>query len=125
VGSRLLPFVSIAFLSCLIACSAQRTPEPDRPTRATVAPPASSPLAKVEVGMTPREVGNLLGPPTDENQYIAGKAFIPLYFGRDRWRRAYFYRGLGRVVFAGGGGFSMNAHVERVEYDPNEPGRAR
>ncbi len=64
--------------------------------------------------MTPREVGNLLGPPTDENQYIAGKAFIPLYFG-----------GLGRVVFAGGGGFSMNAHVERVEYDPNEPGRAR
>jgi hypothetical protein len=34
-------------------------------------------------------------------------------------------RGLGRVVFAGGGGFSMNAHVERVEYDPNEPGCAR
>jgi hypothetical protein len=125
MGGRLSCFVSIAFMSGLIACAAQRAAEPDRPTRAAVAPPASSPLAKVEVGMTPREVENVLGPPTDENQYLTGKAFIPFYFGQDRWRRAYFYRGLGRVVFAGGGGFSMNAHVDRVEYDPNEPGRAR
>ena len=125
MGGRLSCFVSIAFMSGLIACSAQRAAEPDRPTRAAVAPPASSPLAKVEVGMAPREVENILGPPTDENQYVTGKAFIPFYFGQDRWRRAYCYRGLGCVVFAGGGGFSMNAHVDRVEYDPNEPGRAR
>ena len=104
MGRRLVPFVSITFLVGLIACSTQRTPEPDRPTRAAVAPQASSPLAKVEVGMTPREVENLLGAPTDENQYVTGKAFIPFYFGRDRWRRAYFYRGLGRVVFAGAAG---------------------
>jgi hypothetical protein len=106
----------------MVACSAQRAPEP---SSAFVAPPADSPLAKVQIGMSPREVENLLGPPTDENQYVTGKAFIPFYFGEDRWRRAYFYRGLGRVVFAGGGGFSMNASVERVEYDPTEPGRAR
>ena len=71
-------FVSIAFLSCLIACSPQRRPEPDRPTRAAVAPPASSPLAKVEVGMTPREVENLLGPPTDENQLHHRQGVHPL-----------------------------------------------
>src|SRR5437667_4648340 len=35
-------------------------------------------IAKVEVGMTPREVENLLGPPTDETQYVTGKAFHPL-----------------------------------------------
>src|SRR5438034_11834144 len=99
MGSRLVPFVSIAFLSVLIACSAQRAPEPDRPTRAAVAPPASSPLAKVEVGMTPHEVENILGPPNDENQYLTSKAFIPFYFGQDRWRRADFYRRLGRLLF--------------------------
>jgi hypothetical protein len=68
---------------------------------------------------------DLLGPPTGENEYITGKAFIPFFYGRDRTRQAYFYKGVGRVVFAGGGGFSRNWRVSRVEYDPNEPGRAR
>jgi len=72
VGSRLLPFVSIAFLSCLIACSAQRTPEPDRPTRATVAPPASSPLAKVEVGVTRSSPSTSGGTAGAERTSIAG-----------------------------------------------------
>jgi hypothetical protein len=84
-----------------------------------------SPLAKVQPGMSPREVENLLGPPSDENAYMTGKAFIPFFYGQDRWRRAYFYKGVGRVVFAGGGGFSQDARVSRVEYDPAEPGRAR
>ncbi len=92
-------FVSTAFLSALIACSAQRAPEPERLTRAAVAPPASSPLAKVEVGMTPREVENLVRPPTDETQY--GKAFIPFYFGQDRWRR--------HTSIAGSGGLPSRA----------------
>src|SRR5205823_8880657 len=33
MGRRLVPFVSITFLSCLIACSPQRTAEPARPPR--------------------------------------------------------------------------------------------
>jgi hypothetical protein len=88
-------------------------------------PPAGSPLAKVQVGMSARDVEAILGPPSDENAYMTGKAFIPFFYGRDRWRRAYFYKGVGRVVFAGGGGFSQNARVTRVEYDPNETGRAK
>jgi hypothetical protein len=75
--------------------------------------------------MSVRDVETLLGPPNDESAYVTGKAFIPFYFGPDRTRRAYFYRGLGRVVFAGSGGFGASWHVERVEYDPNEPGRTR
>jgi hypothetical protein len=111
-------------LTMALAACARRAPE-SAPPRATALPPADSPLAKVQLGMSPREVENLLGPPNDENVYVTGKAFIPWYFGRDRWRRAYFYKGLGRVVFAGRGGFSQSAYVQRVEYDPNEPGRAR
>ena len=117
-------FVILLLTIGLGAC-AHREPAPDRPTRVVgTPPPANSPLAKVQVGMSPREVENLIGPPTDENAYTTGKAFIPWYFGRDRWRRAYFYKGMGRVVFAGSGGFSQSAHVTRVDYDPNEPGRA-
>jgi hypothetical protein len=112
---------TVVFVSC-----AHREPEPAAPMRANATPPpAGSPLAKVQVGMSAREVENVLGTPNDENAYMTGKAFIPFFYGQDRWRRAYFYKGLGRVVFAGGGGFSQNAHVTRVEYDPGEPGRAR
>lgn len=64
------------------------------------------------------------GEQPDQNAYITGKAFIPFYFGPDRHRMTYFYKGVGRVVFSGGG-FSMNATVSRVEYDPGEPGHAR
>ena len=122
LGCSLVLLVAVVGL----AGCAQRGPEPAPPPHAAAAPPpANSPLAKVQAGMSPREVESILGPPTDENGYITGKAFIPFYYGRDRWRRAYFYKGLGRVVFAGHGGFSQSAYVERVEYDPGEPGRAR
>ena len=108
-----------------LAACAHREPDPAASAKVIAPPPANSPLAKVQVGMSPRDVENLLGPPNDENAYTTGKAFIPWYFGSDRWRRAYFYKGLGRVVFAGSGGFSQSASVSRVEYDPNETGRAR
>lgn len=88
-------------------------------------PPADSPLAKIHAGMRPREVEKILGPPDDENAYITGKAFIPYYYGRDRSRQAYFYKGLGRVVFQGSGAFSQNYTVRFVDYDPSEDGIAR
>ena len=116
----------VAVAVALAACSQQSGPKPEAGQGRHVGtpPPANSPLAKVQVGMNPREVEALLGPPNDENAYVTGKAFIPWYFGRDRSRRAYFYRGQGRVVFAGSGGFSQAWHVTRVDYDPNETGRA-
>ena len=105
---------------------ARRSAEPAEPRREAPAPaPANSPLAKIQVGMSVREVETVLGPPNDESAYVTGKAFIPFYYGPDRTRRAYFYRGLGRVVFEGSGGFSASWHVERVEYDPSESGSAR
>jgi len=115
----------VLLLTLGLGACARREPEPEPARAVTPPPPANSKLAKVKVGMTPREVENILGPPTDENAYVTGKAFIPFYYGEDRWRRAYFYKGVGRVVFAGSGGFSQNARVEHVEYDPNEAGHSR
>ena len=92
---------------------------------ASVPAPASSPLSKIKIGMSEQEVREILGPPTGENEYVSGKAFIPWYFGPDRTRRGYFYKGMGRVVFSGGSGFNRTGKVSRVEYDPSETGVAR
>ena len=108
---------------------AKRTAAPTEPAAgkpAASAPvPADSPLAKVKVGMSEQDVRAILGPPTQENEYVSGKAFIPFYYGPDRTRRAYFYKGTGRVVFSGGSGFNRTGKVSRVEYDPAESGTAR
>lgn len=115
----------VVALAVGLAACARKEPAPEAPARQVAPPPANSPLAKVQVGMNPREVEAILGPPNDENAYVTGKAFIPFYYGRDRSRRAYFYKGLGRVVFAGAGGFGQSWKVSRIEYDPNEDGRAQ
>ncbi len=92
-----------------------------------VAAPASSPLSKVQLGMHKKQVQDLLGAASDENGYLTGKAFMPWYFGNDAHRTCWYYKGMGRVVFAdgnifGGGGGS---EVIRVDYDPSESGYAR
>jgi len=91
-----------------------------------VPPPPSSPLAKVKEGMGMKEVSDLLGQPTDQNQYVTGKAFIPWYFGDDVSRIEWHYKGMGRVVFTGGGAWGQQGgRVQWVEYDPSESGYRR
>jgi hypothetical protein len=65
-------------------------------------PAPGSKLAKVEIGMSLREVTDLLGPPSDQGVYSTKKAWLPFYFGADRHRYELVYRGQGRLVFAGG-----------------------
>lgn len=88
-------------------------------------PPPESPLAKIKPGMGTKEVTDLIGPPTDSVPYVTGKAFIPFYFGEDRARIEWRYKGMGRVIFAAGGGFGGGSSVQWVEYDPSEPGYYR
>lgn len=90
----------------------------------TVQPiPPGSPLAKITLGMTPQEVSNILGMPTNQVSYATGKAWIPWYFGDDARRTEWSYKGLGRVVFTGGNVFGGGGgHVNRVDYDPTETG---
>ena len=95
--------------------------------KAAVAVPASSPLAKVHAGMNKQQVKDVLGAPTAETSYATGKAWIPWYFGNDTRRTSYFYKSVGRVIFAdgnvfGGGG---GGEVVVVEYDPSEVGVAK
>jgi hypothetical protein len=107
---------------------AQRSPRPasSAPTPAAATPPpAGSKLAGITNGMRPEEVQKIAGAPTTIRPYITGKAFIPWYFGPDRTRTAYYYKGQGRVVFSGDGGLGTNSTVLQVEYDPSDPGAPR
>jgi outer membrane protein assembly factor BamE (lipoprotein component of BamABCDE complex) len=101
-------------------------PAPADAAVASVPPPADSKLAQVKVGMTKKQVTDILGPPTDETSYQSGKAWIPFYYGNDVRRTSYFYKGVGRVVFADGNAFGGGSpEVVRVDYDPSESGVAR
>jgi hypothetical protein len=70
-------------------------------------PAPGSRFAQLQIGMPLRQVWDILGPPTDEGSYITGKAFIPFYYGSDRYRYELVYKGQGRLIFAGG---SINEH---------------
>jgi hypothetical protein len=114
-----------------VAGCAQRAPRSEEPRqKAAEAPtyppaPAKSKLSKVQVGMTEPQVSAILGVPNDSKAYITGKAFIPYYFGPDQSRFACYYRGEGRVIFAGGNQWGAGrGKVVQVEYDPNEDGNA-
>ena len=85
-------------------------------------PPADSPLAKVKPGMRPVAGVAVLGAPSRQSAHPTGKAFAPFYYGPDRWRSVYYYKGKGRVVFKGDGGFRSSSQVLYLEYDPTEPG---
>ena len=122
---------SVGVLAALVLAAgcAQQSPSP-RPGASAAAPaatppPAGSRLAGVRDGMRPEEVQKIAGAPTTIKPYITGKAFIPWYFGPDRTRTAYYYKGQGRVVFSGDGGLGTNSRVLHVEYDPNDPGYPR
>ena len=113
-----------ALVMTLSACAQQTSrPEEARPTP-KAAIPSNSPLAKVKEGMGMKEVQDLIGPPTDTNSHVTGKAFIPFYYGPDSAEVEAYYKGMGRIVYSAGG-FSGGARVISVEYDPNETGYSR
>src|SRR5262249_24073703 len=73
-------------------------------------------------GMRPDEVQKIAGAPTTIKPNVTGKQFVPWYFGPDRSRTAYYYKGQGRVIFSGDAGLGSNTTVLQVEYDPSDPG---
>lgn len=85
---------------------------------ATTPPPASSPLSKVQVGMTDLDVRKVLGEPAYERSYATGKQWIPFYYGSDLSRTSWIYAGEGQVVFSRNR-YSGTLSVVEVAYDPS------
>jgi hypothetical protein len=84
-----------------------------------IPPPADSPLAKVETGMSDEKVREILGEPDDTTHYTTGKAWIPYYHGPDTSRADWIYKGIGRVVFSRNR-YSHQLKVIEVLYNPGE-----
>src|SRR5512143_3224018 len=117
-------------LAGMVGCASHSAQEPASGSTGAVAvgvpAPAGSKLAEVKLGMNKKQVKDILGPPTDENSYSTGKVWIPFYFGNDARRTSFYYKGVGRVVFADGNAFGGGeSEVVRVDYDPTESGNAR
>ena len=86
-------------------------------------PGANSKFARLQIGMTARQVEDIAGRPTDQGAYVTGKAFIPFYFGGDRHRYEMTYKGQGRLIFAGGGmGDYTSGNLIWIIHNPNESG---
>ena len=80
-------------------------------------------FTKLQIGMPLKQVTDICGPPTDQGAYVTGKAFIPFYFGSDRFRYEVVYKAQGRLILAGGSmGDMTGSHLIWVIYSANEEG---
>lgn len=84
-------------------------------------PAASSKFKKLQIGMSMKQVTDLIGQPTDQGSYVNGKAFIPFYFGDDSSRTELVYKGLGSLTFAQGIGDTSGSLI-RITHDAQEDG---
>ena len=74
-------------------------------------------FAKLKIGMSQRQVEDLIGPPTDVKGYQTGKAWIPVggMFSQDAYRIEVFYKGEGRLVYSKNATKLFRIHVDRTE----------
>jgi hypothetical protein len=86
-------------------------------------PSPGSKFTRLTIGMGMRQVTDITGQPTDQGAYVTGKAWIPFYFGSDRYRHELVYKGQGRLIFAGGSaGDWSNGHLIWIIHNAAEPG---
>ena len=86
-------------------------------------PAPGSKFPQLKIGMSMKQVTDIVGPPTDQGAYITGKAFIPFFLGSDTYRHELHYKGWGRLIFAGGSmGDMSNGHLIWIIHSANETG---
>ncbi|MDE2079769.1 MAG: hypothetical protein KGI90_00320 [Burkholderiales bacterium] len=83
-------------------------------------PAPGSKFTQLQIGMSAAKAMKLLGQPDDQGSYITGKAFIPFFFGSDRYRYELVYKGQGRLIFAGASGFDGSQHLIWIIHSANE-----
>lgn len=64
------------------------------------APAPGSKFGRLKIGMTIKEVENLIGKPDSTDSRITGKQYQPFYFGGDTQRTEAFYKDEGQLTFS-------------------------
>jgi hypothetical protein len=85
-------------------------------------PAPGTKFTQLKIGMSAKQVMDIVGQPTDQGAYVTGKAWIPFYFGSDRYRYEMAYKGQGRLIFAGSAGFDSNSHLIWIIHAANDTG---
>jgi hypothetical protein len=85
-------------------------------------PAPGSKFSQLKIGMPMKQVMDIVGQPTDQGAYVTGKAFIPFFFGGDRYRHELVYKGQGRLIFAGSAGFDTSASLIWIIHSAAEQG---
>ncbi len=85
-------------------------------------PAPGSKFTRLQIGMSLGQARDLVGQPTDQGAHVTGKAFIPFFYGSDRYRYEMVYKGQGRLIFAGSSGYDSNAHLIWIIHSAAEQG---
>ena len=86
-------------------------------------PAPGSKFTKLKIGMGMKQVTDLIGQPSDQGAYVTGKAWIPFYYGSDRYRHELVYKGQGRLIFSGGGvGSYSSGNLTSIIHNAKEEG---
>ncbi len=86
-------------------------------------PAPGSKFMNLKIGMGMKQVTDMIGQPTDQGAYVTGKAWIPFYYGSDRYRHELVYKGQGRLIFSGGGmGDYSSGHLTSIIHNAKEEG---
>ena len=86
-------------------------------------PVAGSKFTQLKIGMGMKQATDIVGQPTDQGAYITGKAFIPFFWGADRYRHELLFKGVGRLIFAGGSPGNMSGgNLIWIIHSANETG---
>ncbi|MGH1428141.1 MAG: hypothetical protein ACRBEE_09385 [Arenicella sp.] len=78
--------------------------------------PKGSKFSRLKLNMSAQQVYDTIGRPTDRKVYSTGKAWVPFYYGSDRTRQEYLYKGEGRLTIGG------NGRLIAIYVDPTEDG---
>jgi len=82
-------------------------------------PAKNSKFAKIQPGLTFRQVGELIGQPDDMTRHETGKRWIPFYYGPDAQRLQVYYKNEGCLTYTGGNVFGGGGNqLIRITADP-------
>ncbi|MCX5837720.1 MAG: hypothetical protein NTW71_04275 [Deltaproteobacteria bacterium] len=86
-------------------------------------PAPGSKFTKLKIGMGMKQVTDLIGQPNDQGTYVTGKAWIPFYYGSDRYRHELVYKSQGRLIFSGGSaGNYSSGNLTSIIHNAQESG---
>lgn len=89
--------------------------------KTNVLPAPGTPFSKLKIGMSRRQVEQLIGFPDHTSSHITGKQFIPFYFGGDTRRTEASYKGQGVLTYDNNSRFGSTDTLLIITVDTNTP----